>query len=504
MTVLSPVIKSVLKKRIHKMETFMKYPIEVQKELFEGLITAARQTEWGLKYDYKSIHSYQDFKERVPISTYEEMFPYIERIMKGEQNVLWPTKVTWFSKSSGTTNAKSKFIPVTAESLKESHYKAGKDMLSIYVNNYNYQKLFKGRTISLGGSHQPNHLNPDNSHYGDVSAVIMENLPKWAQIIRAPKLETALIDKWENKIDKIIAECSDQKIYGFAGVPTWTVVLIQEMVKRNKVDSILDLWPELELFAHGAVSFEPYREMFKELIPSDKMNYLEIYNASEGSFGLQDIPGSGEMLLMLNHGAFYEFMPMEEYGKEHPKTVLLDEVVPDKNYAMIISTNAGLWRYLIGDTIRFTSVYPFRIRITGRTKHFINAFGEEVVVENADEAIKRACLATEASIDNYTAAPIYFEEGGDGGHEWLIEFKQDPNDFEKFVTVLDKSLQEINSDYEAKRQNDIALKQPIVHKMKSGTFYNWLAAKGKLGGQFKVPRLSNSREYIDEILKFND
>ncbi len=500
MTILSPIITWFIKKRIHQTELFKKYPIDVQNDLFRGLIKKAEKTEWGQKYDYKSISSISDFRERVPISTYEQMFPYIERIMKGEQNILWPTKTTWFSKSSGTTNARSKFIPVTTEALKDCHYKAGKDMVSFYINNFPSRDLFGGKTLTLGGSLQKNHLNP-KSNYGDVSAVIMQNLPVWAQIVRTPKLKTALLDKWEDKIEQMVKECTNQNVTSLAGVPTWTVVLLQEIIKRQGVKNILEVWPNLELFAHGAVAFEPYEAIFKELIPSDKMNYLEIYNASEGAFGIQDIPGINEMLLMLDYGVFYEFMPMEEFGKEHPKTIGLEDVELNKNYALIISTNAGLWRYLIGDTIRFTSLDPFRIRITGRTKHFINAFGEEVIIENADAAIKKACEETGAIMENYSAAPVYFNEGGDGGHEWLIEFEKEPDNFDKFIDLLDSTLREVNSDYDAKRQNDIALRKPIVHKLEKGTFYKWLKSKGKLGGQHKVPRLSNNREYIDDILK---
>lgn len=481
------------------MELFLKYPHDVQSDLFNSLVTKAAKTEWGEKYDYKSISKLSEYKERVPISTYEDTFPYIERIMKGEQNVLWPSKITWFSKSSGTTNARSKFIPVSPEALKDCHYKSGKDMVSLYINNFPSRNLFGGKTLTLGGSHEKNHLSP-NSFYGDVSAVIMQNLPSWAQIVRTPKLKTALLPDWEDKIDEMIKECTQQDVTSIAGVPTWTVVLLQEIIKREKLDSILDIWPNLELFAHGAVAFEPYEAIFKELIPSDKMNYLEIYNASEGAFGIQDQPNSRDMLLMLDYGVFYEFMPMDEFDKENPQTLSLDEVELNKNYAIIITTNSGLWRYMIGDTIRFTSLDPFRIRITGRTKHFINAFGEEVIIENADDAIKTACESTGAVLDNYTAAPIYFEEGGDGGHEWLIEFETQPNDFEKFKKVLDSRLREINSDYDSKRANDIALKEPVVRNLPKKTFYKWLESKGKLGGQHKIPRLSNNREYVDEIL----
>lgn len=499
MTLLNPIISWFIKKRIHQIELFCKYPEDVQYELLFALIKKAKDTSWGKQYDYKSISSYQDYISRVPISSYEDLYPHINQIMKGHQNVLWPTKITWFAKSSGTTNARSKFIPVSKEALKDCHFKAGKDMLSIYLNNYPNPNVMAGRTLSIGGSHQINELNP-NTFYGDVSAVLTQNLPWWAQIIRTPSLKTALLDSWESKIDEMIKECTEQNVTGLAGVPTWTIILIQEIVKHKKVDNILDIWPNLELFVHGAVAFGPYEKIFKELIPNDNMNYLEVYNASEGCFGIQDQPGTKEMLLMLDYGVFYEFIPMEEWGNENPKTLTINEVEVGKNYAVVITTNSGLWRYAIGDTIKFTSRYPFRIKVSGRTKHFINAYGEEVIVENADAGIQKACDATGAVIEEYTAGPKYFESGSNGRHEWIIEFKQLPVDLNMFIDVLDKTIREINSDYDAKRQKDLALKLPIVHVAPKGTFYKWMKKRNKLGGQHKVPRLANNREYLDEIV----
>ncbi|MEO8472416.1 MAG: GH3 auxin-responsive promoter family protein [Chryseolinea sp.] len=490
-----------MQKRIHQIELFMKYPNEVQEEIFRKLIQSAKYTEFGTKYDFASIHTYEQFKERVPVQTYEKLFPMIERIMRGEQNILWPSEIRWFSKSSGTTNARSKFIPVSQESLEDCHFKGGKDLLSIYVNNCPDAKMFDGKGLAVGGSHQINELDPTaSSYYGDVSAVILQNLPLWAQFIRTPKLETAVMGNWEEKIEKLARETAKQNVTNIAGVPTWTILLIQRVVELEQKDNILEVWPNLEVFFHGAVAFAPYRSLFKSLIPSDKMQYWETYNASEGFFGIQDQKDSEELLLMLDYGIFYEFIPAAEMGSDYPKTVALCDVELDKNYAMVISTNSGLWRYNIGDTIKFTSKSPYRIKISGRTKHFINTFGEELIVENAEAAITKACLCTGAVIDNFTAAPVYFEEGKKGGHEWIIEFKTQPSDLDLFTNVLDETLREVNSDYDAKRAHNLALVGPKVHSVEEGTFYNWMKRRGKLGGQNKVPRLANSREYVDDIL----
>ncbi len=490
-----------MKKRIHDIDLFRKYPHEVQAELFHNLISTAKDTEWGKKYGYKDNLSVREFQERVPISDYEGLYPYLERVMLGEQNLLWPSKIEWFAKSSGTTNARSKFIPVSPESLEDCHYKGGKDMLSIYVNLYPETKLFSGKGLSIGGSHRKSELNSKMS-YGDVSAVIMQNLPIWAEAIRTPPLKVALMDNWEEKIEKMVEITVEENVTSLSGVPTWTYLLLKRILEVTGKENILEVWPNLELFTHGAVAFGPYRELFRDIIPSGKMNYLEVYNASEGFFGIQDQLGTeDEMLLMLDYGVYYEFILMDQFEEENPKTLTLDEVELGKNYALIISTNAGLWRYKIGDTVRFTSLTPYRIKISGRTKHFINAFGEEVIVENAEEAITKACQATGAVISNFTAAPMYMESGKRGGHEWLIEFEKEPDNLARFTQVLDETLRDVNSDYDAKRQNDIALRDPIVHAAPKGTFMNWLREKGKLGGQNKIPRLSNTREYLEEIMQ---
>lgn len=491
-----------MRKRIHQIELFMKYPHDVQEELFKRLIREASTTEFGKKYGYSDIETPTQYRERVPVITYETLFPYIQRLMRGEQNILWPTEITWFSKSSGTTNQRSKFIPVSEEALEECHFKGGKDLISIYVNNFPDTRLFDGKGLAVGGSHQINEYDSsESSSYGDVSAVIMQNLPPWAQFIRTPSLETALMSNWEEKIEKMAAETAQVNVTNISGVPTWTALLIQRIVELEKKDHILQVWPNLEVFFHGAVAFKPYRNLFERLIPSGSMRYVEIFNASEGFFGIQDQPDSEEMLLMLDYGIYYEFIPVEELENEYPRAIGLGDVELGKNYAMIISTNAGLWRYNIGDTIRFTSTSPYRIKISGRTKHFINAFGEEVIIENAESAINAACEGTGSVIDNFTAAPVFLEKGKKGGHEWIIEFKIKPASLEQFRKILDDTLRDINSDYDAKRQHDLALIAPKINSVPQGTFYDWMKRRGKLGGQNKVPRLFNTREYVDDILK---
>ncbi len=500
MQLINSILTWVMRKRIHQIELFMKYPDDVQSELLQRLLLTARPTEFGRKYGFDEMVNYDDFTRRVPVHAYEQMFPYVERMMKGEQNILWPTEIKWFSKSSGTTNARSKFIPISAESLEECHFKGGKDLYCIYVNNNPDTKIFSGRGLALGGSHQLNELDPSStSHYGDVSAVLIQNLPIWAQLIRTPSLEVALMSNWEEKIEKLARETSKVDVTHIAGVPTWTVLLLQRVMELEK-KPIEEVWPNLEVFIHGGVAFSPYRALFKALIPTKKMQYWETYNASEGFFGIQDQRNSEEMLLMLDYGIFYEFIPVEESEDEHPYAIPLNEVQLGKNYAMVITTNAGLWRYNIGDTIKFTSKSPYRIKISGRTKHFINAFGEEVIIENAETAITRACEIAGGVITNFTAAPIYLEQNKRGGHEWIIEFHTQPRSMAEFAVILDETLRKINSDYDAKRAHDLALIAPRIHNVPEGTFFEWMKKRGKLGGQNKVPRLSNSREYLEDIL----
>ncbi|MFY0687845.1 MAG: GH3 auxin-responsive promoter family protein [Cyclobacteriaceae bacterium] len=491
-----------MRKRIHDIELFLKYPHDVQQELFQNLINRGAKTEYGSKYGFKDIKTSDQFKKQVPIVSYEDIFPFVDRTMKGEVNVLWPTEINWFAKSSGTTNARSKFIPVSKESLEDCHFKGGKDMLSIYFNNNPNSKMFTGKGLAIGGSHQINQLDQNaKSQYGDVSAVILSNMPWWAQMVRTPSMEIALMEEWESKLEAMAKTCAEENVTNMSGVPTWTLVLLEKIIKDKGVDSILDIWPNLEVFFHGAVAFAPYREQFKKLIPSSDMNYMETYNASEGFFGIQDQTDSDELLLMLDYGIFYEFVPIEELEQEDPKSHTLDEVEVGMVYAIVITTNGGLWRYRIGDTVKFTSIDPYRIKIAGRTKHFINAFGEELMIENAEHAITEACRKTEAQIHNFTAAPRYLEVGEKGGHEWVVEFVDEPNDLERFISILDETLREINSDYDAKRHKDIALVAPVVHKAPADTFNKWMKKRGKLGGQNKVPRLANDRQYLDDVLQ---
>lgn len=488
------------RRRIERVESFRSAPHQTQERQFEELIHKGKSTVWGREHGYETIRNPEQFRRQVPVSTYEDFFPYIERVLKGEQQVIWPTPIRSFSKSSGTTNDRSKYIPISDENLQKCHYDCGKDMLAIYVDLYPESELFTGKGLSVGGSLQKNPYNP-KTYCGDISALIMKNLPFWAEWLRTPSLEVALMDDWEEKITAMARHAMKEDVRSIQGVPTWTIFLIKKILELSQKDNILEVWPELELFVHGAVNFDPYRQLFRQLIPRPDMHYLEVYNASEGFFGIQDRRDSGDMLLTLDNGVYYEFIPAEEWERDHPKAIGLDQVELDKNYAMLISTNAGLWRYNIGDTIKFTHLNPFRIRITGRTKHFLNAFGEEVVVENAETALTAAAEHTEARITNFTAAPIFIKTGEKGGHEWVIEFDTAPRELDRFTQKLDEELRRINSDYDAKRSYDIALLRPVVHAVPKGTFYRWMKSRGKLGGQNKVPRLSNDRRYVEGVLE---
>ncbi len=489
-----------MKKRFHQIELFMKYPHDVQSEWFKKLISAAKDTEWGMKYDYKSINTVEQYKERVPINDYDKLLPYITRLRQGEQNLLWHSDIKWFAKSSGTTNDKSKFIPVSNETLEDCHFKGGKDMLSIYCNNNPDTLIFDGKGLGLGGSNHINEFN-NESYYGDLSAIIIQNLPFWVEFNRTPNLSIALMDEWESKIEKMAIATMGDNVASIAGVPSWTLLLLKRILQITNKSNILEIWPDLEIFFHGGVSFVPYKEQFKKLIPSNNFNYMETYNASEGFFGIQDSLYSDELLLMLDYGVYYEFLPLEVINSSNPQALSLDQVELNTNYALIISTNSGLWRYMIGDTIKFTSLSPYRIKITGRTKNYINAVGEEVIIDNAENAFSIACEKTGAVIREYTGAPIYFSDIDNAAHEWLIEFDIEPVDLGYFIDVFDNALKSLNSDYEAKRYHNLILKEPKIKSVPQGTFYNWLKTKGKLGGQHKVPRLSNDRIVIDEVMK---
>ena len=490
-----------MKLRLSAIDNFMHNPVDTQQQVFNHLIGSAQFTEYGKKYGFDKINGIAEFKKNVPINDYDTLKPYIHRILEGEQNLLWPSPISWFAKSSGTTSDKSKFIPISKESLDDNHFKGGKDVLTLYLKQFPESKMMSGKCLTIGGSHQINQLNAD-SFFGDLSAVMLQNMPLYAQIIRTPDLSIALMDEWEQKIEMMAHTTIQENVTYIAGVPTWTIVLIKRILEISGAKNLHEVWPDLELYIHGGVSFKPYRQQFENFIPYQGMHYYETYNASEGFFAAQDHSDADGMLLFLNHGVYYEFMPMEEYGKEHPHTLTLKEVELHKNYAIIINTNCGLWRYMVGDTIQFTSLHPFRIKVTGRLKHFINAFGEEVIVDYSDQAIEEACKETGAIVNDYTAAPVYMTGNTNGAHEWIIEFETLPCPIEVFTELMDKALQKINSDYEAKRHKDIALRMPIVHVMPKGGFNRWLKHKGKLGGQHKVPRLSNERNYLEEILPF--
>lgn len=499
MPLISSVISWLMKKRMHQIDLFIKYPYEVQSELFRRLITSAKNTEWGKKYGYESIKTIEHYKLRVPINEYEDLKPYIDRVRQGEQQVLWSSDIKWFAKSSGTTSDKSKFIPVSPEALEECHYKGGKDMLSLYCSNNPETGVFDGKAIGLVGSH--NYPSKDaRSYHGDVSAILMENLPFWVQLIRTPDRTIALMNEWESKIEQMAKITMEENVTNISGVPSWTLLLLKRILELTGKDTISEIWPNFEVFIHGGVNFSPYRNQFSRIVP-EGTKYLQTYNASEGFFGIQDRNDADDMLLMLDYGIYYEFLPLDQLDEESPKTLSLDEVETGKNYAVIISTNAGLWRYKIGDTVRFTSLNPFRIQVSGRTRHFINAFGEELIIDNAEQAIAIASQKADAVINEYTAAPVYFDDDSNAAHEWLIEFEHPPKNGEYFIEVLDNALKSINSDYEAKRYHSMILDQPIVRQMPKGSFYLWLKEKGKLGGQNKVPRLSNNRKYIEEILE---
>ncbi len=499
MALVKSVLNWWLKKRVHQIDLFNKYPIEVQDEVFNKLITTARNTEWGKKYDYRSINTISDYQNRVPISSYEDIKPLIDRLRKGEQNILWPEEITWFAKSSGTTAGKSKYIPVSRSALDECHFKGGKDMLAIYLNLYPDSELFEGKSLVMGGSRDIFEISNTTYIEGDLSAILMHNLPFWAQFKRTPSLTIALMDEWENKLELMVESTISHDVRGISGVPSWMLLLLRKVLEKSGKQNLHEVWPNLEVFFHGGVNFEPYREQYNRIISPKKMVYSDTYNASEGFFGIQDQKDSNDLLLMLDYGIYYEFLPTNNIGSDSTETVQLADVQQGINYALIISTNAGLWRYMIGDTIIFTCLNPFRIRITGRVKNFLNAVGEEIIIDNAENALAVACSKTGALITEYTAAPLF--KNDEVVHQWLIEFEKEPDNFDFFNDLFDNALKSVNSDYEAKRYHNMVLKQPIIISLKSGTFYKWMKERNKLGGQNKVPRLSGSREYVEAILK---
>ena len=487
---------------MHQIELFEKYPAEVQNDVLLNLVDKAKNTIIGRDFGFSSIKSYEDFSKKVPVFSYENFSDKIELARKGENNIFWPTKIKWFAKSSGTTNSKSKFIPVSDESLEDCHYAAGKDLLCMYLNNNSDSQLFTGKSLRLGGSKTPYEKN--GTFYGDLSAILIDNMPFWAEFSSTPSNKTSLMDDWNYKIEAIINETINENVTSLAGVPSWMLVLLNKIIERSDKKYISEIWPNLEVYFHGGVSFKPYLNQYNNILNNNSMHYYEIYNASEGFFAIQHENNSNELLLMLDYGIFYEFIDMKCFETKEEKIIPLYEVEKNKNYAILITTNAGLWRYKIGDTVKFTSLSPYKIIITGRTKHFINVFGEEVIIENTDNVINRLSSKYNLKIVDYTVAPIFMENNKKGAHEWFIEFSEEPNKNIKIDEIIDKELKKENSDYEAKRYNNFTLEKPKVVVGSKGVFMKWLEINNKLGGQNKIPRLSNNRKFIEKLIGLNN
>jgi hypothetical protein len=501
MKFLNTIVRWVFKSKMHSINAYMKDPVHIQQNWFNKLINKAKETKFGKLNHFSSLQNVKEFQKKVPLNDYESLKPFINRMMKGESDVLWPGVISWFSKSSGTTNDKSKFIPVSHENLMQCHIKGSQDSLILWYNsNPDTKLLSNGKGLIMGGSLQKFQDYP-KTNIGDISAIMLKHMPFYGKYFHTPGIDIALMSEWEAKIEKIAQTVIKENLTNVGGVPTWTIVLFRRILELTGKKNILEVFPNFELYMHGGVSFTPYKNQFKTFLPSEKIQYREIYNASEGFFASQFSKEDLGMLLLLDNGCFFEFVPLSELNSEQPIALTLDEVDTNTNYAIVISTNSGLWRYIIGDTVKFTSLYPHKIQITGRTKHFINVFGEEVMVENSDKAIFEACLKTGALVAEYTVGPIFLDQGK-GGHEWIIEFEKIPDNLEIFRDILDSTLQSINSDYEAKRYKGMALEKLIIKTVPRGSFHEWLKSKGKYGGQNKVPRLSNERKYIEEILQF--
>lgn len=496
--ILHSIVRSFVLKRLSRVDNFMAYPIETQNRVLQNLLYQAKDTDYGKLYHFGSITNDSDFRKRLPIVSYEDIEPLIEKSRRGTPNVLWRGKVEYFAKSSGTTNAQSKYIPITKDSLQDCHYRAGKDMIAMYLRNHKDSQLFRNKNLRLGGSAKMHQS--FGTKYGDLSAILMDNLPFWVEYSATPSKEISLIPEWEKKLPAIVSVVKAQSVGSLTGVPSWMLLLLQAVKKEINSHDIREIWPELEVFFHGGITFTPYEQQYRKIL-GEGVRYYETYNASEGFFGIQDQKDSKELLLLLDYGVYFEFIPMDRLNDR--EAIPLELVEIGKNYAVVITTNGGLWRYMIGDTIRFTNLSPYRFKISGRTKHFINAFGEEVVIDNAEAALAEACKATSAQISDYTAGPIYMKDNEAGAHEWVIEFSVEPNNIALFTKVLDQSLQNLNSDYEAKRYQDFTLKMPVVHLAKKGLFYEWMSRRGKLGGQNKVPRLSNDRQFLEPLLELN-
>jgi len=489
--------------RRRKIDSFGKQAIDIQQKQFAHLVQTAKNTEWGKRFGFGTITGYQAFSQKVPVSVYEDLQPLIERMINGEKNVLWPSRVRWYAKSSGTTDNRSKFIPVTPEILNHCHYQGGFDTVALYLHNHPQTRFFSKKGLILGGSHRPSALNK-KSHCGDLSAVLLQNLNPLVNLARAPRKAIILMDEWETKIKAIVDSTWNKDIVSLSGIPSWMLTLIKAILQKTGKDTLPEVWPNLEVFFHGGIGFEPYRVQYKKLIPTEKMHYMETYNASEGFFGIQNDPADKSLLLMLDYGMFYEFIPMNDLSSyDYSNAIPLEAVKTGVNYALVISTEGGLWRYCIGDTVRFTSLFPHKFVITGRTKLFINAFGEELMIDNAERGIHAACAQTGALVRAYTAAPLYLLDKGKGCHQWMIEFEKMPPSVHEFALQLDHALKQLNSDYDAKRYKDMSLQLPEIMPARDRLFYDWLKKHNKLGGQHKVPCLSNNREIIDELIDMN-
>ncbi len=499
---LTNIIGKIFVRRQKELEKYLMGAEELQQMVLQRLIALGKDTEFGRKHLFKNTHNYTDFTHHVQVNTYEELKGDIDRMRHGEANILWQGTVKWYAKSSGTTNDKSKFIPVSSEGLHHIHYQGGYDVVALYLRNHPESKIFDGKSLILGGSHSPNYNLPD-SLVGDLSAILIENINPLANLVRVPKKSTALLSDFEVKRDRIARETMHKNVTNISGVPSWMLSVLVRVMELSGKEHLEEVWPNLEVFFHGGIAFTPYRKQYEKLITSNKMHYMETYNASEGFFGIQSDPSDSSMLLMVDYDVFYEFIPVEELELDHQNIVPLSGVEVGKNYAMVITTSCGLWRYNIGDTVCFTSKNPYKFIITGRTKYFINAFGEELIMDNAEKGLSYACEKTGAEVSEYTAAPVYMDSHAKCRHQWLIEFAKEPEDINEFARLLDQRLQEVNSDYEAKRYKDITLQHLEVVKARRGLFNDWLKSKGKLGGQHKIPRLSNSRKNIDELLEMN-
>lgn len=474
-------------------------PERSQRRLLADLIRSARTTEWGKDHGYRSVITYNDYRNRVPLTEYEQIRPLVMRMINGERDILWPGITRRFAQSSGTSGGKSKYIPLTCRSLKRCHYRGGADVVARYLSIYPKSRLFSGRGLILGGSYANELTLPPSVRVGDLSASLIDCINPIANLFRTPSKEIALMERWDEKLDRISQTVCSQNVTNLSGVPSWFLTVIKHIMNREGAEELHQIWPDLEVFFHGGISFGPYREQYDRLIDPSRMRYMETYNASEGFFALQADPDDKAMMLLLDTDVFYEFIPLDKIGQTDQTAIPIWEVSKGTDYVMVITSSNGLWRYAIGDTVRVENTDPVKIRITGRTKSYINAFGEELMVHNTDAAISRACSMTGARISDYTAGPVYAGDETKGCHQWLIEFNKQPDDMERFTDLLDKSLQEENSDYQAKRSGDLFLDRPRITAVPEGTFDRWLSTTGKLGGQRKVPRLRNDRSVIDSI-----